>query len=257
MIRRTRSHNRQSPTEEKDMDCFSFREPASAWTHCIGMLLAIAGTALLWRRASGDLAKQLSLLVYGLSLIACYAASTLHHGLRVADARVAELNRLDRAGIFLLIAGTYTPLAWNLMRGRWRRWTLSVAWLVAIGASLQLVRGGVFPPLVSTGLYLAMGWGSLICDSEFAKAVSRRAMLPLIIGGVSYSVGAVLEMLHWPALWPGYFGTHDLFHLFVMGGSLAHYLLMLLVVVPSRRGQWDPIIRPAIRPESALKFPSR
>jgi hemolysin III len=238
------------------MEFFSFREPASAWTHCVGMLLAIPAAALLWRRAPGDPGKRLSFLVYGLSLVTCYAASTLYHGLHGTDTRIAYLNRLDRAGIFLLIAGTYTPLAWNLMRGRWRRRTLFVAWMVAIESSLQLALGGPFPQLISTGLYLAMGWGSLACYSQFVRAVSRRAMRPLIVGGVFYSVGAVLNLLHWPALWPGYFGTHDLFHLFVMAGSFAHYRLMLFVIAPFRPGLRGPIVRPSIRSGSGVNSPA-
>lgn len=217
------------------MDFLDAREPVSAWTHFAGMLLAMLGTALLWRRVGGDAGKRASLLVYGLSLTFCYAASALYHGLRVPGARIDELNRLDRIGIFVLIAGTYTPLAWNLMSGRWRWATLSVAWLIAASASLQLAVGGAFPPLLSTGLYLAMGWGSLACCAEIARSATHHALSPLVLGGLFYSVGAVMNAMRWPALWPGYFGTHELFHLFVMAGSLAHFRLMLLVVVPFER----------------------
>src|SRR4051794_31665878 len=102
------------------MNVFDFREPVSAWTHCAGLLLAIPGTLILWRRGGGDPGKRLSLLVYGLSLIDCYAASTLYHGVRLPPDRVAAFARLDSVGIFALIAGSYTPLAWNLLRGPWR-----------------------------------------------------------------------------------------------------------------------------------------
>ena len=217
------------------MDFLDAREPVSTWTHFAGMLLALPGTALLWRRAGGDLGKRVSLLVYGLTLAFCYAASSLYHGLRVSNAHIADLNRLDRIGIFVLIAGTYTPLAYNLLSGRWRWGTLAIAWLVAASASLQLALGGAFPPLLSTGLYLGMGWGALICCAEVARVVSFRALRPLVVGGLFYSVGAVMNETSWPALWPGIFGNHDLFHLFVMAGSLAHFRLMLLVVVPFER----------------------
>ena len=104
----------------------------SAWSHCVGLLLALPGTLLLWRRCGGGHpAKRLSLLVFGLSLAFCYAASTLYHGLRIPEDRLAAFDRLDRIGIFLLIAGSYTPLAWGLMRGRWRWGTLATAWLIA------------------------------------------------------------------------------------------------------------------------------
>jgi hemolysin III len=106
------------------MNAFDFRELVSAWTHCAGLMLAMPGTLILWRRSDGQLGKRLSLLVYGLSLIFCYAASTLYHGVRLPADRLAAFVRLASVGIFALIAGSYTPLAWNLMQGRWRVWTL-------------------------------------------------------------------------------------------------------------------------------------
>ena len=97
-------------------------------------------------------AKRLSLLVYGLSLAFCYTASTLYHGLRIPADRLAAFDRLDRIGIFALIAGSYTPLAWGLLRGRWRWGTLATVWSITAVASGQLAIGGPFPPLVKTGL---------------------------------------------------------------------------------------------------------
>lgn len=219
------------------MDFLDLREPASAWSHCAGLLLALPGTFLLWRRSRGcHFAKRLSLLVFGLSLAFCYAASTLYHGLRIPKDGLAALDRLDRIGIFLLIAGSYTPLVWNLMRGWWRRGTLATIWLIAASASWKLAVGGPFPPPWATGLYLGMGWGVIACYAELARVVSHRALRPLVAGGVFYSVGAVLNVLRWPVLWPGHFEAHALFHLFVLAGSLAHYQLMLKVVVPFERG---------------------
>ena len=87
-------------------------------------------------------------------------------------------------------------------------------------------------PALATGLYLGLGWGVVACYYEFAQVVSHRALVPIVLGGILYSVGAVLNLLHWPALFPGTFGTHELFHLFVLAGSLAHYLFILKVVVP-------------------------
>ncbi len=214
------------------MDLFDLREPASAWSHLVGLLLVPPGTWLLWRRAEGAPAKRLTLLVFGLSLAFCYASSTLYHGLRLGADRLDRYDRLDRIGIFVLIAGTYTPMAWNLMRGRWRWGTLATVWLVTAGAAAWTIRFGSIPLLASTGLYLGMGWGSLLCYREVARIVSHRALLPLVAGGVAYSVGAVINLLEWPNLWPVVFGAHELFHLFVIAGSLAHFRLMLTTVIP-------------------------
>jgi hemolysin III len=215
------------------MGLLDLREPVSAWTHGAGLLLALAGTHYLWRSSlGGPLSKRLSLLVFGLSMAACYGASALYHGLRLPPARLDFFGRLDRIGIFLLIAGSYTPLAWVLLRGRWRWGTLAIVWGVAAAASARLALGGSFPHLLSTGLYLGMGWGGVACYARLARVVPPRALRPLVIGGLFYSVGAVLNVLGWPALWPGIFGVHDLFHLFVLAGSLAHFWLILKVVLP-------------------------
>jgi len=218
------------------MNILDFREPINSWSHCAGLLLALPGTLLLWRRSAGDPNKRLCLLVYGLSLAFCYLASTLYHGVRVPAARITAFARLDGVGIFALIAGSYTPLAWCLLRGRWRRWTLAIVWGVALSATVVIATGRHFPLIFATSLYLGMGWGVVACYSEVARVVSHRALVPIVAGGLYYSVGAVLNLLHWPVLVPGIFGAHELFHLFVLAGSLAHYRFILKVIVPFAQG---------------------
>ena len=218
------------------MDFLDLREPVSTWSHFAGLLLALPGTYLLWKRSAGDRGKRLSVLVYGVTLVFCYSASTLYHGVRLPAAGIAEFARLDGVGIFALIAGSYTPIACCLMRGRWRRWTLVVVWGVAATATVLIASGRHFSPVLATGLYLGMGWGAVVCYYEVAQVVSHRAMLPIIIGGLSYSVGAVFNLMHWPVIYAGVFGAHELFHLFVLAGSLAHYLFILKVVVPHPPG---------------------
>lgn len=214
------------------MDIFALREPVSAWTHFAGFVLALPGALILWRRGGGDVGKQFSLLVYGFCLAACYGASALYHGVRVPTARLAVFIRLDSVGIFLLIAGTYTPMAWNLLRGRWRAWILALVWGVTGAALVLIASGRRFSPMLGTSVYLAMGWAAVVCYARIARVVSHRALWPVVVGGLFYSVGAVLNLLRRPVLWPGSFGTHDLFHLFVLAGSLAHYWFLLNVVAP-------------------------
>jgi hemolysin III len=214
------------------MDLLHFREPFSAWSHAVWLLLSIPATLILLRRSGGDPAKRLSLLVFGLSLAACSLGSTLYHGVRGGEARIEFLDRIDHVGIHLLIAGSYTPLAWNLLRGRWRWGTLVAVWsttLVASGLLLDRVR---LPGPLETCEFLALGWGALICYVEIARVVSHRVLRPLVIGGVFYSVGALLNLLHWPEISPGVFGHHEMFHLWVIAGSLTHFWFMLTVVVP-------------------------
>jgi hemolysin III len=217
------------------MNFLDFREPVSAWSHCAGVVLALAGTILLWRRSSGEPIKRLMLVVYGLTLAFCYSASTLYHGMRLPAAGIAALDRLDRVGVYALIAGSYTPLAWCLLRGHWRRWTLATVWTVAVAATIMIAAGRQWPLVRATWLYLGMGWGAVFVYFEVAQAVSHRALVPIVLGGLSYTVGAVLNVLHWPVLFPGIFGAHELFHFFVLAGSLAHYRFILKVVVPFAR----------------------
>jgi hemolysin III len=217
------------------MDWLVFREPFSAWTHGVWLLLALPGTWLLWRGGRGDWFKQLSLLIFGLSLICCFAGSTLFHAVRLPSQELAPFARLDYIGIFLLIAGSYTPAAFTLLRGWWKWGTLTVVWLLAaLGIALR-VQTAWIPPVLSTSLYLAMGWAAVLCYDNFARVLSHRAMVPVLLGGLFYSIGAVINEAHWPVLWPGIFSAHELMHLFVMAGSLAHFWFMLKCVVPFER----------------------
>ncbi len=215
------------------MNIFSLREPFNTWSHGVGLVLAILGTVYLWRRSRGHaISTRLSLLIFGLSMTFCYAASTLFHGMPLATGLVPWFDRLDRIGIFLLIAGTYTPLAYSQLRPRWRSAVLGIVWTIAGIACVKLALGGPFSSLLNTGLYLGMGWGIISCYAELSRVMPRPALRLLVQGGILYTVGAVLNVLHWPILWPGVIDDHGLFHLFVIAGTASHYRLMLLAVVP-------------------------
>jgi hemolysin III len=217
------------------MEWWSVREPFNAWSHAAWMLLAPPATLLLWHCSRGDRLKQLGLVVFGLCLTFCFAGSALYHGIRGPEEDIEWYAAVDAIGVHLLIAGTITPVALVLLSGRWRLGVLTLAWgLAALGIGLRL---GAVPlsRAVSTSIYLGMGWGMLTCYAELVRVLSHRAVRPALVGGVLYSVGAVLNHLHWPVLWPGVFSAHEVWHLFVMGGSLGHFWLMLTVVVPFER----------------------
>ena len=143
--------------------------------------------------------------------------------------------RLDYIGIYLLIAGTVTPVALVVLRGKSRAGTLLGVWLLAAtGVTLRVIPWEL-PRGFSNGLYLGMGWGVLICYWELARVLSQRALRLAVAGGIFYSVGAVLNWVRWPVLWPDVFSTHELFHLFVMAGTACHFFLMVKVIVPYER----------------------
>jgi hemolysin III len=248
---------------------FDLREPVNAVSHGAGMMLALPVTWMLWKRSGArnpcgisrscpaanacvavggtcrtarhHRLKALSLLVFGISLTFCYAASTLFHAAPWHSEFLSVLQRLDHIGIYLLIAGTYTPITWALLRGAWLSGTLATVWTITAVCVARVWYGGVLPIWVSTLVYLAMGWGSLICYRELARTHSHRTLLPLPLGGIFYSVGAVMNLAKWPVLSPGVFAAHELFHFFVIAGSACHIIFMLNVVIPAP----GPVLVPA------------
>ena len=212
------------------MTLIAFRDPVSAWTHCAWLVLALPATWILWRRCRGDRPRQYSMLIFGLGLVACYAGSTLFHGVWAPTPRLELYDRIDHVGIYLLIAGSYTPLAWSMMRDRWRFGVLFSVWGAALLGSSLLIFGGMMSTATSTLIYMTMGWGAIFCYLELLRSVSHRTLFPLLLGGIFYSVGAVLNLSKWPVIVPGVVGPHEVFHLFVMAGSLAHFLFIFSTV---------------------------
>jgi hemolysin III len=245
------------------MHLFDLREPVNVWSHGAGMMLALPVTWVLWKRCAVRYCEKLELedwqattryernkafglLIFGISLILCYGVSAAFHAVHPKGELLGRLQRLDHVGIYLLIAGTYTPVVIALLRGSWSWGTLATVWTVALVCSCRVWYGGVLPMWLSTVVYLTMGWGALLCYCELARVYSHRALVPLPIGGVFYSVGALINLARWPVFWPGQFGSHELFHFFVMAGSAAHIFFMLKVVVPAPEPAMAPQVdRPA------------
>ncbi len=243
------------------------REPVSAWSHAFGLILALAASWIFWQRCSRrvrlvetagnplsdvdsayERGKVATMLIFGFSLVVCYGASTLYHAAWAGGSPLSRLRRLDHVGIYLLIAGTYTPASWSLLAGAWRRGTLATVWGVAGACALRVWVGGVLPPWVSTLIYLSMGWGVIFCYRELARDLGHRTLLPLPLGGAFYSVGAVINLAGWPVPAPGSLGAHDLFHFFVMAGSACHVTFMLRTVIPASRPAGWLGRRPALNP---------
>jgi hemolysin III len=213
------------------MSWFQFREPASAWTHFLWLLLSFPATWLLWRLARGSTAKRIGMLVFGATLAFCYAGSFLYHSVPPTLAR--PFNTMDHIGIYLLIAGTVTPIGLIVLRGVWRLGLLGGIWAMAVaGISLRLTTA--LSIHVLTVFYLVMGWIGCSMYFELARLLTPARLRPLWIGGVLYSIGAVCNWLDWPVPVPGVFGSHEVFHVFVMLGTACHYYFILSAVLPYR-----------------------
>ncbi len=206
------------------------REPFCGISHFAGAALAVAAMVYLLVRADGRLWHVVSFAVYGTSLVLLYTASGLAHSLYCGTSAQARLDRLDYAAIFVVIAGTYTPLGLVTLSGAgWggSGWTMLAAqWLLAgIGVAAVLL-GRPRSPALRTGLYLVMGWMALAVAPAIGAALPPAAIAWLFAGGVVYSAGALVYVTRRPALWPGRFGSHDLWHSLVLAGSACHFIVM-------------------------------
>jgi hemolysin III len=208
------------------------REPFSGVSHLVAAVAAVAGTWLLVARTPGGASRRWPMLIYGACLVGLFSASALYHTVRAPEGRMALLRKLDHSAIFLLIAGSYTPAAALVLTGFWRIATLVVIWSLALAGIIYKM----FPigerRWLYTLLYILMGWVSLLLIPQLYHAVPAGAVVGFVAGGLVYTAGAVLYILKWPHLWPPVFGFHDMWHLFVIGGALCHYVATLLYLAP-------------------------
>lgn len=212
------------------------REPVNALTHAVGVFLGVAGTILLVALAAPDPWRVASAVIYGSSLVVLFLASTLLHALRVPRHVERRLRIFDHAAIFALIAGTYTPITLVTLQERDATlgWTLfAVAWGFALLGIVFKVAWIGAPRWISTGLYLVMGWLAVVALGPLVEALPPSALGWLVAGGVIYSLGAIVYATKRPDPFPRVFGYHELWHLFVLGGSACHFVLIARYVLPA------------------------
>jgi hemolysin III len=210
----------------------NLKEPFCGLSHGLGVLLSLAGLIALLVFARGKGWHLLAFSVYGISLLTLYVASTLYHSLRVSPRIEKCLARFDYCAIYFLIAGSYTPVC-ILALGGAVGWTLlSAVWTLAISGILACLFWKKNPAWLRMTLYLVMGWLVVFALSPLRAALPAAAIGWLTAGGVAYSVGAVILAMDRPHLWPGKFSAHDLWHLFVLGGSACHFVVMALFIAP-------------------------
>ncbi|HEV7508400.1 MAG TPA: hemolysin III family protein [Thermoanaerobaculia bacterium] len=209
---------------------YSLREEiAHSATHGLGIVLSIVGliAMVVVSERSGDVRHVVASIVYGVTLILLYLASTLYHGIPSPNAK-RVLKVLDHSAIYLLIAGTYTPFTLISLRGGWG-WTLfGLVWGMALlGITLKIAAIGRFQWL-SIALYLGMGWLVVVALKPLIEAVSPAGVRLLFLGGVSYTLGVLFYK------WRRLPYHHAVWHLFVLAGSVFHYFAVLLYVLPTK-----------------------
>ena len=202
------------------------REPMNAASHLLGFLLAAAGTVLLLRLARGPW-ELTAFSVYGASLLLLYGASSLYHLLPVSGRPLRALRTLDHIAIYFLIAGTYTPIALVTLHGRYGWILLAIVWVIAVaGIPFKLFFLDA-PVWISTGTYLVMGYLALLAFQPLARVVPLSGLLLLVLGGLAYTVGAVIYSSRRPDPYPGLLGHHEIWHLLVLLGSACHFAFMV------------------------------
>ncbi|MFK7952882.1 MAG: hemolysin III family protein [Ekhidna sp.] len=198
-------------------------ERLNIWTHAVGMMLSFVGLVFLLLKSSSSIGYITS-AVFGLSLIVLYAASTFYHAATVPNKR-ALLRIFDHAAIYVLIAGTYTPVCLITLSESVGTLLCTVIWSVAVcGVVLKLFFTGRFDKL-STILYVAMGWLAILAIKPLLDSMSSEGLMWLLAGGIFYTVGAVLYSIRSLPF------NHAIFHFFVLGGSISHYFMIYLHVV--------------------------
>ncbi|MBD5459139.1 MAG: hemolysin III family protein [Lachnospiraceae bacterium] len=211
----------------------TIREPGSAITHFIGMMLAVfASTPLLIKAAvSNGITAFFAMAVFMFSMIALYGASTLYHSVMVKDRILRVFRKIDHMMIFVLIAGSYTPVCLLVLGGRLGYTLLAVVWTIAIIGMLVKALWITCPKWFSSVIYIAMGWVCLGVFGQLWNTLPHSAFLWLLAGGIIYTAGGVIYALKLPLFnnRHPYFGSHEIFHLFVMGGSVCHFIFMYLV----------------------------
>lgn len=212
------------------MTKFHIKDPGSAITHFIAMVLAtLAATPLLFKAYHDTGAMTVtSLAVFIASMILLYAASTVYHTLDISPAVNKILRKVDHMMIFILIAGTYTPVCMVVLGDRTGWQLLGLVWSIAIFGILIKAFWITCPKWFSSALYIAMGWVCVLAFRKIVQALPPAAFGWLLAGGIIYTVGGVIYALKLPLFNSKHrsFGSHEIFHLFVMGGSFCHYVMM-------------------------------
>ncbi len=212
----------------------TIREPGSAITHFIGVVLSVlATTPLLIKVAvNDDHTAFIAMAVFMCSMVALYSASTIYHSVTVRDRVLRVFRKLDHMMIFVLIAGSYTPICLIVLGGRSGYTLLAVVWGIALIGMTIKACWITCPKWFSSVIYIAMGWICLAVFGTLWNTLPHSAFLWLLVGGLIYTVGGVIYALKLPIFNSKHqnFGSHEIFHLFVLGGSICHFIFMYLYV---------------------------
>lgn len=208
------------------------QNPVRGFLHGGAALFSVAGLITLIVRTAWNTPRMWSMIVFGVSLVALYTTSSLYHSVPWRETWNSRMQRLDHSMILVLVAGSWTPLAVAGLEGRWRIITLSIVWGLALVGILQKV---FFPKIrvwFSITLSTVMGWFALVPLPQLARNLAIGAVVLMFVSGAFYTVGMVAFATKRPRLFPRIFSYHEVFHVLVVAGSITHFILLMLYVVP-------------------------
>ncbi len=212
------------------------QNPVRGFLHGSAAVLSLIGAAVLWRAGDNDLGMRIALAMFAASLVGLYTVSSLYHSYPWQAVWKRRMQRLDHSMIYLVVAGTYTPLAMVVLDG----WLLTAALVLTWGIALAGIAQKVFWPhvadWVSIAMQLVQGWLALPFMGAIARTLPAEALLLVVAGGLVYTIGSILFVTRRPHLWPRVFSYHEVFHVCVCAGSALHYAAILQYVARSPGG---------------------
>jgi hemolysin III len=207
------------------------KEPVNALTHFVMFLAGLIGLGLLVWKGWGTTSGVAVGAIFGLSIVLLYGASTLYHWVRTTPQKEKILRKLDHISIYLLIAGTYTPVLYYGLEGLWRWIMLAVIWVLSFIGAVMKVWLVDLPRVLTAAFYLILGWLAVIPFGQLVHSLAKPALVLMVAGGLAYTVGAVIYATKIFNFVPERFGFHEVFHIFVGLGTLLHFLMIFLFVL--------------------------
>jgi hemolysin III len=212
----------------------SAKLPVNPWPHGIAFVLAAGGLIYFIVRFHADAAALSVMCVYGCGMLALFGTSALYHALGGRRPVLTPvLKRIDHASIYVMMAASYTPVLFFGLAGRWRSVTIAVVWIAAAAGAVVSIGFPYAPRAVSTALYAAFGWAALIPALELAQHLPRTATILIAVGGVLYTLGALVYATKTLNFAPGRFGFHEVFHCLVVAGAAVQFVAIAFFIAPA------------------------
>ena len=231
------------------------RDPVSSASHLLTAGWAVFATLIMVRLTTRRPGRMIPVIIYGASMVLLFLASGTFHGLYYESPEERRFyQKLDQTAVYLLIAGTYTPVLSVLLQGAWRRWFLCMVWLLAgAGISCMWLLPKA-PHAAIVGFYLGLGWIGILPVPLYFRAIGWRAMNWVWAGALLYSFGAICELTQWPIIVPGWIGFHEVLHLADTAASIVFFLFMIRHVIPYQPKP-PRRVTPVVRSEVHARFP--